>query len=120
MQKREAILLSGLFLFLVSCGKKGPPSPPPPPQKVKPSSNKPVKGFIGYQMGDDGYIALYWDFPVKVDLYELYLNGKKIATLKGSIYLYPKPLEKGKSYTFKVVGYKGGKPVAQTEIKVSP
>ena len=110
----------GFLILLASCGKKAPPVPPPPPPKPAAVSKPSIlKGYGGYKIGDEGFAALYWDFPLKVDYSEIYLNGKKIATVKGYTYLYPKPLVKGKIYTFKVIGFVKGKPKAEVEIKVN-
>lgn len=114
-----------LSLTLVGCGKKAPPQPPPPPPKAGSLSpngtgeQKPLPGRGGYFVGDGGYLSLYWSFPVKVDYSVILFDGKKIATTKGWNYLYPKPLERGKTYTFEVVGIKEGKPVAKVVITVS-
>ena len=116
----RTLFLIGFLIFSYSCGKKAPPVPPPPPSKpVAVSKPSILKGYGGYKIGDEGFVALYWDFPVKVDHSEVYLNGEKIATVKGYTYLYPKPLERGKTYTFEVVGFKNGKPKAKVEIKVN-
>ena len=109
----------------MGCGKKAPPQPPPPPPKAgslsfnKSGATKPLLGRGGYFIGDGGYASLYWTFPTRVDYSVIFLNGKKIATTRGWNYLYPKALEKGKIYIFKVVGIKENKPVAETVVKVS-
>ena len=108
--------------LLISCGKKAPPVPPPPPAPPEHTVGKPkiLKGEGGYFIGDDGIAALYWSFPVKVDYAQILLGEKLIATTGGSTYIYPHPLEGGKTYTFKVVGIRGGKPVVEVDIEVSP
>ncbi len=120
----RALMLLPIFLLLIGCGKKAPPQPPPERGKfytANPSSPRQILlGRGGYFVGDDGYAVLYWTFPVKVDYSVILLEGKEIATTRGWNYLYPKPLERGKTYTFKVVGIKGDKPVVETVIKVSP
>ena len=112
------------LLFLISCGKKSAPIPPPSLENVKmpalSSTNRvSIKGKGGFLIGDSGVAVLYWSFPVKVDYSIIFLGRKKIAVTKDWNYLYPKPLEEGRVYPFKVVGVKNGKPIAEAVIKVS-
>lgn len=113
-----------IFLLLTGCGKKAPPQAPPEVGKVyttmKTNKRQILVGKGGYFVGDDGYIALYWSFPIKVDYSIILLGKKRITTTKGWNYIYPHLLEKGKTYTFKVVGIKGNNPVAEAVIEVSP
>lgn len=57
---------------------------------------------------------------MEVDYSVIRLNNKTVGSTEGITFLYPQPLEKGKTYTFRVLGVKGNKPVAEVEIKVSP
>jgi len=57
---------------------------------------------------------------VEVDYSVIRLNNKTVGSTEGITFLYPQQLEKGKTYTFRVLGVKGNKPVAEVEIKVSP
>ncbi|HIC09484.1 MAG TPA: hypothetical protein EYO62_05485 [Aquificales bacterium] len=122
---QRGLTLIVFSLFLISCGKKSAPIPPPSDKVVKVKSlssaeNKALsKGKGGFLIGDSGVVVLYWSFPIKVDYSVIFLNGREIATTPEWNYLYPKPLERGKTYTFKVVGIKKDKPVAETIIKVS-
>jgi len=118
MKKR--LTFAVFFIFLFSCGKKAPPVPPSPPKPSAPQLKTGLlSGYGGYKLGNDGFAALYWDFPTSVEYSEIYLNGKKVATVKGYTYLYTQPLEKGKTYTFEVVGFSKGKPKAKVEIRIN-
>jgi hypothetical protein len=109
-------------VLLIACGKRGDiyPPPPPPPEGASLSKKQLLAvGKIGYVIGDDNLAVLYWEFPFEYDYAEVYLNGKKIATVKGFSYIYPHPLEKDKQYLFKVLVYKNGKPKGVADIKIS-
>ena len=125
MNFKELLPLSGVLLLLIACGKKAPHEPPPKPVMAKPSApNKKspslLRGEGGYFVGDEGIVALYWSFPIEVDYSKVLLGNKTVATVRGSTYIYPHPLERGKSYTFRVIGIKGNREVAQVVIEVSP
>jgi hypothetical protein len=113
----------GLF-FIISCGKKAPPQPPPPPTKVKPSKapskREPIRGVGGYFIGNDGIVALYWDFPLRAEHFEVYLFNKKVGATGDNFFVYPKPLKRGNIYTFTVWAIRGEKRVGKVEIEVKP
>jgi predicted small lipoprotein YifL len=119
---RFYLLVFVVLLGLVSCGKRGNIYPPPPEGVSILKGNNKSSLTIGKGsciVGDDGIAVLYWQFPFKYDYAEVYLNGEKIATVKGFSYIYPHPLESGKKYLFKVLVYKNGKPKGVANIKVS-
>jgi len=119
------LFLLGFVLFilfgLTACGHKKPPEPFPPPQKnFKHTGNTStsLKGVGGYFIGDDGFVILYWDFPIKVDLFEVYKGSKLIGKVKDYTFLVKEPIKK--STVFKVVAYKDKKPVGEVLIRVNP
>jgi len=117
-----------LFLFtlglslVLSCGKKAPPQPPPEVSKSSYGVRKEIltEGEGGYFIGGDGIVALYWDFPVKVQHFEVYLFGKKIALTEDNFFVYPKPLKRGKRYLFTIWAIEGKKRIGKVEIEVKP
>ncbi len=110
------------ILFVFSCGKKAPPQPPPEVSKFSYEVKKETltEGKGGYFIGDDSIVALYWDFPVKAQHFEVYLFGKKVALTEDNFFVYPKPLKKGKKYLFTVWAIKRGKRIGKVEIEVKP
>jgi len=118
---RLALLI--FAIALLSCGKRGDIYPPPPEgasSLPKTQKSSIAVGRLSYTLGDDGIAVLYWDFPFKYDYAEVYLNGRRIATVKGFSYIYPKPIERGKKYQFKVVVYKNGKPKGVANLEITP
>ncbi|HID79240.1 MAG TPA: hypothetical protein EYH48_02120 [Aquifex aeolicus] len=107
-------------LFVLSCGKKAPPQPPPAVSETSHGVKKETitEGEGGYFIGDDGIVTLYWDFPVRVQLFEIYLLGKKVALTGDNFFVYPTPLKKGESYLFTIWAIKGGKRIGKVEIEV--
>ena len=112
-----AIFIVLFILSLVGCGHKKAINPPPPPT----NSNPPhlvylPQGEGGYFIGDDGYIILYWDFPVKVEISEIFLNRTLIGKTKANTFLVKDKVRI--PATFRVIGLKGDKKVAEVLIKV--
>ncbi|NPB05644.1 MAG: hypothetical protein GXO08_04605 [Aquificae bacterium] len=114
--------LPAAVLLLWSCGKKKPPVPPsPPPPEAGSLSVKSeglLKGNGGYFLGDGGYAVLYWSFPTKVDYSVVYEGQRPLATVWGYTFLVEKRVEAPTE--FRVVGFRGEKPVAEVAIRVSP
>jgi len=113
-------LLIPLAILSVSCGHKkpiSPPSPPPVGKKLTHSiESSLLQGKGGYFVGDDGYIILYWDFPIKVELSKVYLNNSLLGKTDKNTFLVRKEIKP--PATFKVVGIRENKPVAEVFIKV--
>jgi len=110
-----------IFFGLTGCGHKKPPEPFPPPQaNFKPNGNASTftKGVGGYFIGDDGFVILYWDFPVKADLFEVYKGSQLVGKTANYNFLVKEPVKK--STVFKVVAYKDKKPVGEVFIRVNP
>jgi hypothetical protein len=106
--------------IILSCGKKAPPEPPVlNTNKEAPSGEgkAPARGSGGYLKTARG-VALYWSFPIEVDYSEVYLGDKPLGRTTDFSFIYTGKLEK--KITFKVVGYKNGKPVAEVLIEVNP
>jgi len=112
-------LLIPLAILSVSCGHKKPISPPPPPggkNLTHSIESSLLRGKGGYFVGDNGYIILYWDFPIKVELSKVYLNNTLLGKTDGNTFLVREKIKP--PVTFKVVGIKENKPIAEVFIKV--
>ena len=125
MVNRYLLKVLNKFLFIplailfVGCGHKKPISPPSPPVGKKLThtiEGSLLQGKGGYFVGDDGYIILYWDFPIKVELSKVYLNNTLLGKTDENTFLVRKEIKP--PATFRVVGIRENKPVAEVFIKV--